>query len=201
MSSELVTSRLVLRPLRLSDSAEVFAYRSDPEVARFQMWDPRDVKEVHSFIEDLRDLRPNTPDTWYQLAITLRESGLLIGDCGLHFPLKEPSQVEVGITLAPAHQRQGYATEALERVMEYLFVSLGKHRIYARVDPRNEASMALLERVGMRKEAHLRESVWNKGEWADDLIYAILEREWGSRGQSGWGHAGPLNSQSLPPAT
>ena len=179
--SELMTPRLVLRPLRLSDSAAVFAYRSDPAVARFQMWEPQDVKEVRSFIAGLLDREPDTPGTWYQLAITLRGCGALIGDCGLHFPMEGPDQVEVGITLAPAHQGQGYATEALEGVMAYLFVNLGKHRVYARVDPRNEASIALLERVGMRQEGHLRESVWVKGEWADDVIYALLENEWKSR--------------------
>jgi RimJ/RimL family protein N-acetyltransferase len=116
---------------------------------------------------------------------TMRGCGVLIGDCGLHFPMEGPNQVEVGITLAPAHQGQGYATEALEGVMEYPFVSLGKHRVYARVDPRNEASIALLERVGMRKEGHLRESAWVKGEWADDVIYAILEKERKSRRRRG----------------
>ena len=174
----LTTPRLTLRPLRPSDSAAVFAYRSDPAVARFQMWEPSDEAEVRAFIENLQDLELDTPDTWYQFAITLRDSRILIGDCGLHFPREEPHQVEVGITLAPAHQGQGYATEALEGMMDFLFVNLGKHRVYARVDPRNEPSTALLERVGMRKEGHLRESVWVKGEWADDVIYAILEREW-----------------------
>ncbi len=178
MFSKLMTSRLVLRPLRLSDSAAVFAYRSDPEVARFQMWEPEAEGEVRSFIENLQELAIDTPGTWYQLAITLKKSGVLIGDCGLHFPLEEPKQMEVGITLAPAHQRRGYGTEALEGVIEYLFVKLGKHRVYASVDPRNEASMALLKRVGMRKEGHFRESIWVKGEWVDDLIYAILEKEW-----------------------
>ena len=105
----------------------------------------------------------------------------MIGDCGLHFPPGEPHQAEVGITLAPGHQGQGYATEALNAVLDYLFLSLGKHRVFASVDPRNRASIALLERVGMRKEAHLRESVWWKGEWADDLVFAVLEGEWRAR--------------------
>ena len=93
--------------------------------------------------------------------------------------------MEVGITLTRAYQGQGYATEAVEGVLDWLFVSLGKHRIHARVDPRNEASIALLERVGMRKEGHLRESVWTKGEWADDMIYAILGKEWSPRMRGG----------------
>jgi RimJ/RimL family protein N-acetyltransferase len=179
--SELLTPRLALRRLRLSDCAAVFAVRSDPHVSRFQLWEPRSVEEVRSFLEGLLDLEPDTPGTWFQLAITLQDSGLLIGDCGLHFPPGEPHQAEVGITLASDHQGQGYATEALSAVLDYLFLSLGKHRVFASVDPRNRASIALLERVGMRKEAHLRESVWCQGEWADDLVFAVLEREWRAR--------------------
>jgi RimJ/RimL family protein N-acetyltransferase len=179
--SELLTPRLVLRRLRLSDCAAMFAVRSDPRVSRFQMWEPRSVEEIQSFVEGLQDLEPDMPGTWFQIAITLRHSGLLIGDCGLHFPPGEAHQAEVGITLAPDHQGQGYATEALNAALDYLFLSLGKHRVFASVDPRNRASIALLEWVGMRKEAHFRESVWCKGEWADDLVFAVLEGEWRAR--------------------
>ena len=177
--TERITQRLVLRPLRLSDAPAMYAYRSNPEVSRFQLWEPQDVEEIRAFIGKLLELEPDTPGTWYQLAITLKEKGILIGDLGMHFPI-EPMQAEVGITLDPAYQGQGYATEALESVLAYLFVDLGKHRVYGRVDPRNEASIRLLERVGMRKEGHLREAVWANGEWTDDAIYGILEQEWQS---------------------
>lgn len=169
----LMTSRLMLRPLRLADSAAIFVYRSDPRVARFQVWEPRDQGEVRTFIENLRDTAPDTPGTWYQLAIVLRENGDLIGDSGFHFPTSKPHEVEVGITVSPPHQRRGYATEALLCVIEYLFVTLGKHRVYARVDPRNTVSMALLERVGMTKQGPIRYAECAMGESADDVIYAI----------------------------
>jgi RimJ/RimL family protein N-acetyltransferase len=185
----LVTSRLTLRPLRPSDAEAVFAYRSDPAVARFQTWQPRDVREVRAFIATLRDVKLDTPGTWYQLAITHRESGTLIGDCGLHFPAhsspEKADQVEIGITLAFAHQRQGYAIETLERVLAALFVGLGKRRIYARVDPRNTRSIELLERVGMRKVARLQENAQPNCEGGNDAIYAILASEWESRGRDG----------------
>jgi RimJ/RimL family protein N-acetyltransferase len=100
MPPVLTTSRLVLRPLRLGDSAAIFAYRSDPKVARFQVWEPRGEEEVRTFIENLLDTAPDTPGTWYQLAIVSRASGDLIGDCGLCFPTSKPREVEVGI--APA---------------------------------------------------------------------------------------------------
>jgi RimJ/RimL family protein N-acetyltransferase/uncharacterized damage-inducible protein DinB len=176
--AELLTRRLALRQLYLSDVGAMFDYRSGPDVARFQTWEPQSQEQVRSFIASFLDLEPDTPGAWFQLAITLRESGLLIGDCGLHFPVGETRQAEVGITLSPAYQGQGYATEALRAVLDYLFITLGKHRVYATVDPRNLPSVALLKRVGLRQEAHLRESLWFKGAWADDLVFAILDREW-----------------------
>jgi RimJ/RimL family protein N-acetyltransferase len=122
-------------------------------------------------------LQPNTPGSWYQLTIVKRLEGTVIGDCGLHFPDHETDQAEVGITLDRAYQRQRYATEALAAALTYLFRTLGKHRVYARVDPRNQASISLLERLGMRYEGRLRETVRLRGEWADDLMYAILAHE------------------------
>lgn len=181
MFSELLTPRLALRQLGPSDVVAMFEYRSRPEVARFQAWEPQSLEQVRSFVESCLSAEPDTPGTWFQLAITLRESSLLIGDCGLHFLGEETCQAEVGITLAPAYQGKRYATEALEAVLYYLFATLGKHRVCATVDPRNQPSVALLKRVGMRQEAHLQESLWFKGEWADDLIFAILDREWKAR--------------------
>jgi RimJ/RimL family protein N-acetyltransferase len=149
-------------------------------VARFQTWQPAEVAEVIAFIQAQRTLAPDTAGSWYQLAIDRQPEGSVIGDCGLHFPDHETAQAEVGITLDPAHQGQGYATEALQAALAYLFEDLGKHRVFARVDPRNRPSVALMERLGMRCEGHLRETVWLHSEWADDLLYAILAHEWSS---------------------
>jgi RimJ/RimL family protein N-acetyltransferase len=181
MWKDIETERLRLRRLGPSDGPVVFAYRSLPEVARLQFWEPRTEEEVNASLRELLSFEPDTPGTWLQLGITLRGTGLLIGDCGIRFPADDTRQVEVGISLSPLHQGKGYATEALEAVFDYCFGPLGKHRVFASADPRNDASIALMTRVGMRKEAHFRESLWFKGAWADDLIYAILDWEWTSR--------------------
>jgi RimJ/RimL family protein N-acetyltransferase len=178
MFTEIITSRLVLRKLNSADCETVFRYRTNPEVSRYQNWRPLTIEDARLFIESLARVEPDTPDSWFQLGITLQETRQLIGDCGLHFPANESYQAEIGITLDPAYQGQGYALETLTSVLDYLFRVLRKHRVFASVDPRNLPSVALLERVGMRKEAHFRESLWFKGEWADDVIYAILAREW-----------------------
>ncbi|MCL4562313.1 MAG: GNAT family N-acetyltransferase [Chloroflexi bacterium] len=177
----LTTPRLLIRRLCAEDAAEIFAYRSDPETARFQAWGTESLKQVQDFIESLTQIEPDTPGTWFQVGICLEETGALIGDCGMRFPAEDERQAEIGITLASAYRGQGYAAEALEGIFDYLFFTLGKHRVFGSVDPQNRASLALLERVGMRREAHFREGLWFKGAWVDDVIYAILEKEWKAR--------------------
>ena len=118
---------------------------------------------------------------WFQFAVGLRATGQLIGDCAAMPQAGDPRQCEIGFTIAPDYQGRGYATEAVRLLLNYLFTERGKHRITAYCDPRNAASVALLERLGMRREGHLRESTWAKDEWTDDLVYALLHDEWQSR--------------------
>lgn len=172
------TRRITLSRLRSGDAREMFAYRSDPDVRRYQSWEPVSVDEVSTFIGGLASVVFDTPGTWFQFGVRLRGSGELVGDFGVHFPVDEPFQAEVGVTVAPSHQGRGLATEALSGMLSHLFGPAGKHRVFASVDPRNHASMALMRKVGMREEAHFRESLWFKGEWADDLVFAVLASEW-----------------------
>ena len=90
-------------------------------------------------------------------------------------------QVEVGCTLKKTFQGKGYATEALTAMVNYFFTILKKHRIVASIDPRNTASIRLIERLGFRKEAHFKESYFLRGEWVDDIIYAMLDKDWGNK--------------------
>jgi RimJ/RimL family protein N-acetyltransferase len=169
---------LILSPLLLSDASTLFAYRSDPNIYRYQTWEPRTVEDAQHFIASLQHLAFDTPGTWFQLGIRLRENGTLVGDLGVHFIADDPHQVEIGFTLAPAYQGRGIGTEAVRALLSHLFGVFHKHRVFASVDPRNAPSIALLKRIGMRQEAHFRESLWFKGEWVDDLVFAILESEW-----------------------
>ncbi|HEY6233849.1 MAG TPA: GNAT family N-acetyltransferase [Candidatus Elarobacter sp.] len=178
MSGDIVTERLVLRALRPGDAEAMFAYRSDPEIMRYQGWDPESLADVREFIADNADYRAYAPGSWRQFAITLRATGELLGDCGVHVPEDKPEQAEFGITLATPFQGRGYASEALRALLHLVFDTLGKHRAFASVDPRNAPSIALFERAGFRKEAHHVESLWLMGEWVDDVIFAMLAREW-----------------------
>lgn len=175
---EIITKRLHLSRLQLNDTAVFFQYHSDPVVSRYQSWEPASIDEVAQFLNDQQLVKFNTPGTWSQFAIRLRESDQLVGDLGVRFPESESRQVEIGFTVAPVHQRRGYGVEAAKGLLEYLLGPLGKHRVFASVDPRNEASIALLRKVGMRQEAHFRESLWVRGAWVDDMIFGILQSEW-----------------------
>lgn len=172
------TERLVLRGIRISDAESMFKYRSNPQIYKFQGWRPETIEEVKEFICEKVAKTSNIPDTWYQLGILLKETDELIGDIGIHFIDSDNLQVEIGFTLSLNHQCKGYATEAITSVIDYLFNNLKKHRIIASVDPRNTKSIALLERIQMRKEAHFKKSFWFDNEWADDIVYAILREEW-----------------------
>jgi RimJ/RimL family protein N-acetyltransferase len=175
--------RLVLRRVRPDDAKAVFGYRSDPRTQTCQLWAPDTQEEVEEFINHKVASSPNISGTWFQFAICLRTTGEVIGDCGLHFTEGDSEQVEIGITLSPAQHGLGYAAEAAGSVLKYVFVSLQKHRVFSSVDPENHASIKLLERLGMRREAHHIESVRFRGRWADDLIYAMLAREWQARNE------------------
>jgi RimJ/RimL family protein N-acetyltransferase len=177
--TELVSERRVIRRFTPADAPAFAAYRSDPAVALYQSWEPPfPVEKAERMVGELALVHPDTPDEWYQFAVALRTSGALIGDCAAHTLPDDPRQAEIGFTFAPANQGRGYATEAVRRLLEYLFRERGKHRVSASCDERNVRSSALLRRVGMRREGLLLECTWAKGEWTNDELYAVLRREW-----------------------
>ena len=178
---ELRSSRLCLRRLRPEDAAAIAGYRSLPEVARFQSWDSFGLADAVALIDAQAVVVPDTPGTWLQLALVSVESAAVIGDCGLHFREDDSRQVEVGITLAPAHQGRGLAAEALGSVLDFVFGRLGKHRVSALTDAENHAAAGLLRRLGFRQEAHHVEHVWFKGAWGSEYVFALLLREWQER--------------------
>ncbi|MCA8944131.1 MAG: GNAT family N-acetyltransferase, partial [Planctomycetes bacterium] len=158
------TDRLVLSRFASEDAATLFAYRSDPDVNRYHGWVPANLEEVVAFVGEQRVLAFDTPGTWFQLAMRERDGSDLVGDVGVRFPDPDTRQVEIGVTVMPAAQQRGYAAEAVNGLLGFLFETCGKHRVFASVDPRNAASIALLRRVGFRQEAHFRESLWIRGE-------------------------------------
>jgi RimJ/RimL family protein N-acetyltransferase len=179
--TELTGSQIVLRRFLWRDVDAFAAYRSSPRVARYQSWDaPYARLAAEEFVGQMLARHPDTAGEWFQFAAVLRSTGELIGDCAAHPATGDPRQAEIGFTIAPGHQGRGHAVDAASTLLGYLFGQRGKHRVTATCDARNAVSAGVLERLGMRREGHLRESTWAKGEWTDDLLYAILHREWQS---------------------
>ena len=178
----LETPRLILRPFEDRDAAPFALYRSDPEVARYQGWEaPFSLEQAAQFVAEEKSKTPGEPGQWVQLAMELKSTGEMIGDCAFYRLSEDPRQAEIGFTLARAFQGQGYAAEAVTRLLDYLFGGLGLHRVRANCDPENTSSARLLERVGMRHEGRFVESLWFKGRWAGEDWYAVLKREWEKR--------------------
>jgi putative acetyltransferase len=162
------TARLVLSTLTPDDAEPLFAYRSDPEVQRYQYFEPKSVDDALAFIAAEDDDLPE----WHQLGIRLRESAELIGDVGFKLSPNDSGRAELGVTLAPAFQRHGFATEAVTALVGHLSGDRDVRQVFVSIDPRNTASSDLFKRLGFRMEALLRGSLWFKGEWVDDAIYA-----------------------------
>jgi RimJ/RimL family protein N-acetyltransferase len=177
----ITTPRLNLRPLEPADAPAVFAYRSLPEVFRYQNWLPADAAEVGRLIEDQRTTGPGVPGTWSSSAIILKEDGAVIGDLGVHFAANDRGEVEIGITLSPEYQRHGFALEALEAALGYIFLHLTLDGVSASVDPRNTRSIHLLERAGMRRTGFSQGWMEIRGELVDDARYGMNVDEYLAR--------------------
>lgn len=180
------TARLLLRPLLAADVHELVAYRSIPEVCRYVPFDPMDATAVTARIEGPWSLQAVEQEgDALILGAERADSGELIGDMMLRWLSAEHSCGEIGYVFSPAHGGRGYAAEAAHAVLHLAFGDLGLHRVIARVDARNTASARLATRLGMRQEAHLVENEWFKGEWTDELDFALIASEWPSQRLAG----------------
>ena len=172
----LVTDRLVIRPVKRQDAKDIFAYAADPDVARYVLWEPhRSVADTKRYIRYIRALyRRGLPASW---AVTLRESGRVIGTIGLMWYSESNSAAEVGYSFSKSFWNRGYATEALRAVTDSVFTSLPVNRLEAQHDIRNPASGRVMEKCGMQKEGILRQRIRNKGEFIDTVLYSLLRSD------------------------
>jgi RimJ/RimL family protein N-acetyltransferase len=173
------TERLLIRPNIERDLDAVFAFQSRDDVTRYIPWYSRSREEVRQVLDArklMTDLQKDNDAL--VLAVVERERDALIGEIYLFLTSAEHRQGEIGYLIHPDYHGQGYATEAARVALRLGFEHFGMHRIVARCDARNEPSRRVMERLGMRREAHLRENELFKGEWSDELVYAMLEWEW-----------------------
>jgi RimJ/RimL family protein N-acetyltransferase len=175
------TERLFLRPFRDRDLEDLHAMQSREDVVRYIPYGVRTRVEVAAALVKYKaDVRLEKAGDALAIAVERVADGRVIGSLTLwRFP--EHRQSELGYMFHPDAQGQGYATEAATAAVDLAFGPLDVHRVYARLDARNDASAALVRRLGFRQEAHLRQNEWFKGEWSDELVFAILATEWAAR--------------------
>jgi RimJ/RimL family protein N-acetyltransferase len=175
----LETERLLLRPFTPGDFDELYAYQSRSDVTRFLYWGPRTQDEVREALEKkLASTAIRSEGDVLSLAVVLKENDELVGDFILHWTSEVHQQAEIGYIIHPEHAGHGYATEAGQVLLRIAFQDLGLHRVTGSTDARNAASGRVLEKLGMRREAHLVENEYVKDEWQSEVVYAILDREW-----------------------
>jgi RimJ/RimL family protein N-acetyltransferase len=182
LTQSLETGRLVLRRFLPPDAPELFELRADPSVSAYDAWEPYvSEDQARAFIASQRGIEPDTEGHWCAWAIVLKADAKVIGNVEMVVRSQSWRQAEIGWALKVAYRGAGYATEAARRMIGFGFEDLGMHRIYAECDPENRASLRMMERLGMRWEAHLREVTYVRGAWHDRIVYAVLAREWDRR--------------------
>ena len=179
------TKRLILRRYEARDVGDILEYSREADfwLARSLDWTLTG-DSIRAYFEGQRDQRIHESPHWVNLMMELKSKRKVIGCVGIGVTSKEKRQASIGWMLSCRYQRQGLATEAAHALVDFGFNSMGLHRIFARTGQANMRSWLLMERLGMRREAHFRQSDKVRDEWSDEFVYAILAHEW-RRARSG----------------
>jgi RimJ/RimL family protein N-acetyltransferase len=173
------TERLLLRPFEEGDLQALHTMQSDEEVVRYLYQGVRSLDEVRtSLARKMNSVSIKGEGDGVTAAVILRDTGELVADISVWLLSEGHEQGELGFVVHPAHQRKGYATEASRRMLAFAFTTMRVHRVIGRLEARNVASARVMEKLGMRREAHFIENEWVKGEWQSEFVYALLAEEW-----------------------
>ena len=171
------TERLLLRPFTQDDFDAVHAYANDDAVIRFMDWGPNTLEETQAALDRFSEsqLRRSLSDV--NLAIHHTEDATVIGSSRLSVNNESTGTGDFGYTLASAYWRQGLGTEAARAILRVGFEDLGLRRIWAECDVRNIGSWGIMQKLGMRREAHFRQDKRSRDGWRDSCLYAMLADE------------------------
>jgi len=178
---KIITPRLNIRNLRLTDLEDFYIYRSNPEVTKYQGFDVMTIEQAEEFIKGEMDKEFGKAGEWVQYGIESKATGKIVGDCAIKLEKEDPRIAEIGITISHLHQKNGYAKEALSGILTFLFDSQEIHRVVETVDAENIASIEMLKSIGFRLEGIFVENIFFKGKWGSEYQYAMLKREWDSK--------------------
>ncbi|MDO5022768.1 MAG: GNAT family N-acetyltransferase [Eubacteriales bacterium] len=169
------TERLLLRMPRKSDCRDLFLYAKDPFCSRYCLWRAhRSLKDSCFFINAM--LKENRTKAALNFAVEEKSTGRMIGTIGFVSFSMEHSLAEVGYSFAPSIWGRGYATEALNKIVDYAFNTMELHRLEAQCDSRNTASARVLEKCGFKREGLMQKRLFLKDEYADILFYAMVNK-------------------------
>ncbi len=174
----LETLRLTLREYTEDDTAAVLAYQSDPRYLRYYPWEERTLEDVRRFVGAFVEWQSESPRRRFQLAVLLRESGMLIGSCGVRRKPDDDTEADIGFELSPEHWGRGYATEAATAMAGFAFRELGVMRLSSWCVAENAASARVLEKLGMSLEGRLPVAEHFKGRDWDMLLYGMTCEHW-----------------------
>lgn len=182
---EIRTKRLLLREFIPSDWEAVFAFRNNPRYRTFYPGENESESQAQLFIDLIVGEQKALTRRTYQLAITLKDNSRMIGNAGIRLRAlggheTAVLQADIGYEIDPHYWGRGYATEAARSMLDFGFETLGVHRIWAQCLAENQASVRVLEKLGMQQEGRLREDEFFKGRYWDTLLFAILKGEWRS---------------------
>jgi RimJ/RimL family protein N-acetyltransferase len=171
----ITTERLQLREFRVEDEASVYAYASDPEVTKHTSWGPNDLETTRAVLQHWIVEQERWPRSSIPLGIELRSERRLIGSTG--FASIQEGTGAFGFVLHKNYWGAGIATEACRALLQFGFRELGLHRVIAECFVEQMFSAHVLEKLGMRREAHCLKNAWKAGAWPATYLYALLEDE------------------------
>ncbi|MFZ1705149.1 MAG: GNAT family protein [Saprospiraceae bacterium] len=174
----LVTKRLFIRNLQITDLEDFHFYRSNPEVTKYQGFDVFTIEQAQQFIEKNINKSFGKPGDWVQYGIENKNTKRIIGDCAIKLDQDDIRMAEIGITISHIEQQKGYAKEVMVAILHFLFNLKHFHRVVEIVDVENIASIQLLHSLGFRQEGHFIENIFFKGKWGSEYQFALLKKEW-----------------------
>lgn len=172
------TERLRVRRMSPDDVDEFLAYQTHPKVMRYQPYEPATRESAIRFLTKEATQEASEDGYYIAFAVCHNRDQKVMGEVCLDVAPKAQSKAVIGWAFHPDYHGQGYAREAAQALLCYAFTDLALHRIHTFCDTRNTASFRLMERLGMRREGHTKQSMYLRGEWADEFHYALLQSEW-----------------------
>lgn len=170
------TQRLYINALTLDDIPSFYAYRTHPDIVRYQGVFPRNEDDVKQLVEEQNRAPFGKVNQWFQFALRLLPQQTIIGDIGLQFNATFIPQVEIAYSIAPDYQRKGFARESVQALIEDLFINRNIKTISATIDVRNTASESLLKSLGFHRVAFRPHACYLRGEWCDEADFGLFSK-------------------------